>query len=182
MTLRSYVVNYLDPDFVREEELALLIERKLQGNGISVDKPLNAKRVYQSGNFTTGGTVTLTVPGGKAWTNIDIYGLMEWGGVSPSLATFIDLVPRESEIPVGPYFYHVPITTQAATNDVTYFFASQNAEEYRSMDHTGVGGQIYNIIAIPKILLTEDWAIRLTNQGGAGDVIYYLIYYTEVDV
>jgi len=105
-----------------------------------------------------------------------------YGGVSANLACEIRFIPRDSLIGGGPTFFHVSVTTQAATNDVTYFFASQNVQEFRAMDYTGIGGTIYNLVALPRIVLEEDWQIQLTNIGGVGDVVNYLIYYTEVDV
>lgn len=157
----------LDPYFVREEELAAIMERKV------TEIPYRKYLRIPMGTMNTG-NVAAQVPAGYQWLVFNVIGVDPgWGGVGALPATnWLEIADENNQT-----MMMIGAENMPATNALSYITWGLDLTD--AIHDSGQLPPGYHISApLPKMVLREYYRIRAHRDGIGGpppqDVTYYL--------
>lgn len=172
MTFRDSVVNWLDPAFVREEELAAIIERKTAPAGEELQR-----RRY-TGQITGSNYLEVIVPPSYEWFVYSIVGTepADAGGGSVPKENFVQY-NDDLNIPI----FNIGCQQLPAITAFSYITFGIDLENMRE-DDGGVPPSYKITAVLPKLWLKENYRIYIQRDGvgGApGTIATWRVFYLE---
>ncbi len=152
-------MNWLDPAFVREEELAAVLERKTSSLGGDLER-----RNINLGQIAGNGLVEVTIPASYEWF---IYSIV---GTEPTDAG-AGALPKNTFLQVfddtGNIIFMIPVDTIPAVHTASYL--TWGIDLAISTESDGGVPPSWKITApLPKMWMKENYIIRLNRDGVGG--------------
>jgi len=171
MTFRDSVVNWLDPAFVREEELAAVLERKTSSTGAELER-----RNINMGQIAGNGWIEVTIPSSYEWFIYSVMGTEPTDGGAGSLPKneFLQVYDDQGNI-----IFSIPVDTIPAVHAYSYLNWGIDLAVSTESDG-GLPPRWFITAPLPKMWMKENYRIRVNREGVGGPPVttstYRMLY------